>query len=1351
MYNLLAAGLKNEHQREAVVMAFQRANLETLDSLFEVLKPYEQEYSSSKKTKKFRERLRNDISNILGHITENIPEGLLIENDKVRHGYMSHIQESMLYIASCEVIDESGLYLYNFFSLVYNVASDLEIVSKEEFYFDRALRKKLFLFFVYWTSQSFDEVTQREISNELFHKKNIHRRQNIPQNEGGMALLIQHKACLAAAALLCFPLHKEEPVTNEDSTLSWIRKMLKHDQPELKEAALKGLQGFLRSNAESPEVFKIAVSNCYSHEKDVRDGYFLAIVDLFRNESELTGFHYGTLINLILYKMADEEINIRRNSVQLLQIIGALREDVEEFWTDNYCPPSIDSSLFELHQHDQLEVSTRLAKDYKQCAIEVFSEMVYRLESVSPLDQKLMLSYIIPWIRRIKLEKLHPTILTVFLQKMFWITLKFDGNTHYSYVFNLWQTLAKRDDNIVLITDFSLSMGSAKKNPEFVNLAKRVAVYLCNTNPSVTLDAFVNELSTISKSRRRKKRVNFPTIIKYDIHSLNINLDPYATIKTIHRDINIDNLNSNSGNNENNNNNINNINNTNNNVNNQSQSNPASAHENEENFPHAEPTDIILSSSPSNNNILVSVSSNNINLMSNTNSVNNTSGGNIASLAVPVIAQQELSPRGGASTKLNPSQIPAPSQNQQPPLSPHNTPPPPRPLTNSYNLSLNDLMPEVSNFISPARGHLALVLIAEISFEKIATQVVNHLPVLLQQIFLGLDNINRLVYDHCRILLQNLIEMLVLDRERRKDNYLESEAYLEGQQLVEFLKSRERKPFWVRENIAESHSKNRSSEHLKTLVNQVAKVLSGKYTKLIESWGAEAHAWAINCPDDHWRCRSLQIFRTLNPTPTSEIVVDLIHLLLKEVKELEYAARSPCGIVLEILYTLQKMVDNMDSNRIVLFNQIFWSSVALLRTDFEVIYNQAVILLSIIIDHVDFNEKAVQSVLLASKPQNWKPDFLGIQPMLLKGLLSEQTYLNAIEVLSNIAPLPLDEIFHNDPSRMVTNMLGLLPWMCSNLGNSSEIAKCIKKAELIAIACKRTRLNELFEVFSKLHTYSNVSLFLDDWSEAFAKSFFPQFGVFTFTFLLELLQQGPSKYHRSILWLLHSLTKNFDINQKEINSKIPSWFGLVVQFINADLWREALQVLSASVQQCPLTSSQIDISNLPSYRANQKITYFKNVFGEGTISVVNSISKILSKSDVRSSENVISPRAFSKFFSSDDMHIRMSEDEEDPDAQNSSMISKTTSTPNKEEDESDYGGGSMVELESSEGEGSVYEKSDESEDEKFYSRDTNNPTQTPDLFPSHQPGFGGGFGGGFPSFKGFNDIFDDIQKENEFK
>lgn len=86
--------------------------------------------------------------------------------------------------------------------------------------------------------------------------------------------------------------------------------------------------------------------------------------------------------------------------------------------------------------------------------------------------------------------------------------------------------------------------------------------------------------------------------------------------------------------------------------------------------------------------------------------------------------------------------------------------------------------------------HIVLILLSEIAYE-IGEQFRRHLHVILQLVFLSFDHPHLPVYEHCRVLLLNLVHSLVLKKYQALErDPAESPEFDEALQLAEFIDSR---------------------------------------------------------------------------------------------------------------------------------------------------------------------------------------------------------------------------------------------------------------------------------------------------------------------------------------------------------------------------------------------------------------------------------------------------------------------------------------------------------------------------------------------------------------------------------
>lgn len=1323
--------MKTDTFRSHAITALGWPNLYSVEDFLQSMRSLESD-CYSKRLKRRAERLR-DISSIYASISQTLSPGFLAKNESVRHCHLTFIQEMINYLLNES--SEDTVVCFNFCIVVINMSIQ-QLYSEQEF-LDRPLRKKMFSLISMWTSPTEEEtqVTQHTLFGT---SKKMPRKVNLLEEFGSW---LYELACLALASVVRGPFFEDRPICRDDAILRWILSVIRNSKPHIRAAARQVLEELLQSLADSAEMYEIALDACFSSDPLIANGYFLAIVEMYRSDKSFKECPLSVLLNLILYKLGHEDREIRHHSIQLLQVatsrVHQSQEGFEDNWALSYSPNEVDSNIVNIYSKIQIDLSKRLANEFENEAISFFNHLVPRLAMATTFHQKRMLSYAIPWFRKIQLDSLRSSVICEFLNNLFCVNQKYLSN-HPQSIEDLWKTLAANEKNIGPMTDFLLSLGCKVQNPEYITCASRIFFSIAEIKAQMVVDNLVAEVSTLSSFRRK-------------------------------------------------------------------------FHE------------------------------------------------------------------GGGGGGLGDADVDADNS--------------------IYLKGIEFLLPTVERFILPSRAHIALVVLTDHSFH-FSTEFKPHLPVLLHQAILGFDSPSSMVYENCRILLQNFLYSLVLSRLKVKQinessDERDSELYEDCMDVIEYIASKEGRPFWTREHLSPVKLSIHSAATLNSFVSRYIDVIQrGGFTpqdpkqrEIREKWANEAMEWAFRCPVLHWRCRSLQIFRSLKVAPDREKILDLLstlqkflnasnpihqqqqqqhlrqlqlqvqqsqmqlqasslsssaslssalqkpaeqqqqqqqqqlgamplqqsasatsststptsapapastsaatltstttaastsvssastsassasgstaasasasvstiasasaslvsplnlaqtpaltptllspsssllsvsqkltdqpqsspaslksldaqsqlvsvsqksadqqpnsqpqsqpppqsltqpqpgsqkptdqiaqmnpsQLLLYQYYHLEQQSKSDSlsekdksfGFILEIIQTLLSSVEIMDSNRLMLSNQIFWAGVALLYADFEEEFLGGVSLLLKIIEKIDFNDKAVRGVFQASRPKSQKLKFIGIQPLVLRGLLSQRTEPLSIELLEKIAVLPLNEIFQPDSKRLITSILSLMPWLATNLSDATTLDKCFRVTEKLALACKKDNLDDLSDVFSKVQsTYGTVGMFLEAWGLRFAKAFFPQSGVFTFTFLMELLQQGPQHYQLSILWLFHSLFRHIDMNQPLFTSHFAGWFTCLSQFITGDYWKECIQTLDASISNTPLADNKIDTASLKLCRPAKSPPEFLNVNSEGTQKVSLALEEIMVMTEDREnlkSEHVLSPRAFGKFFSRDDL------------------------------------------------------------------------------------------------------------------
>lgn len=283
----------------------------------------------------------------------------------------------------------------------------------------------------------------------------------------------------------------------------------------------------------------------------------------------------------------------------------------------------------------------------------------------------------------------------------------------------------------------------------------------------------------------------------------------------------------------------------------------------------------------------------------------------------------------------------------------------------------DEIVPSLSSEWDLTVEQFRLVFLTQLSYE-ISQEFRVHLPVILHFIILQLDHPQLLVYEHCRLMLTNLLELLVvqpLQSARTKHNLdpQQQAAFIEGQNILAYLQGKIGQQFWANEDTSLKLMQPQSSVELSHLV-QSLRIAFDEERSLPVEWAVVALRWATTTGSSHVACRSYQVFRALHPTLSKSAVSESLDALLRAL----VSSRSQplhLGVVTELLLTLNAAVHEMNAQKLLLYPQLFWGAIAMLHTDFEQHYNLALSIVTHISCALDFRDPYVQNVFEASVPR----------------------------------------------------------------------------------------------------------------------------------------------------------------------------------------------------------------------------------------------------------------------------------------------------------------------------------------------------------------------------------------------
>ncbi|CEP12609.1 hypothetical protein [Parasitella parasitica] len=457
-------------------------------------KPYQ-----NKRSKK-NDRLRISVMHVLGLTAGCLADGESVKDKELMNIIMSYIKETKSFLADSEVQIEweyqrLRIYLCGLVEKLYESLTQLEdatpLMSFET-------RLSLYKMFEEWcgygaaakTSQQREATMVRDVLEQC---KDAKERASMTQLMEEERKALESASLSAMSTLLRGPLYAylgqkkaRQAIIQFDTlnVLRWIDAIFESRDSKYHAIARRSLEAVMIYNQDQAVLLDDIIEQCYAGNPKLEftQGYFHALAEIVTKHEDYP-CHIHQIMSLALFKSGDAKKAIRKTAINLLRVIE------ERVFADSCAKEyeiGITSSLPAIYKHTQTLLSARLALDHPEQTYSMLSEITQRFEHISPNSQREVLTYMLPWHRKVDLSVgPHDTELSasayMVLSNLYYITVKF-GDIYVKETAALWSQLVDYGRNVRAIIMYLLDMGQETRNPWFLIHAKRVFVCLGRTH-----------------------------------------------------------------------------------------------------------------------------------------------------------------------------------------------------------------------------------------------------------------------------------------------------------------------------------------------------------------------------------------------------------------------------------------------------------------------------------------------------------------------------------------------------------------------------------------------------------------------------------------------------------------------------------------------------------------------------------------------------------------------------------------------------------------------------------------------------------------------------------------------------
>ncbi|XP_063413170.1 protein furry-like isoform X1 [Mytilus trossulus] len=943
LFHLIVPLLKCEisDMRDTIVNGLGYTNPAVFKDLVEELVPYLKE-AVERKQENIKRRRKKDIIRVqLAHVFE------LIASQKTFAMSDSVIDkgENSLNKTFVEYIDGARQYLES------ESDKDLPVLQDIRLHFSRFIRQ-----LISNTPMEYKRsLLTRDLRYSLFHLfanwsgkfshtigDTIDRR---PAKDESCTELELSAVRAMSAVLCCGPVFDTNGLNDDGYIYQWLDMLLSSHDDRIYDLAKETVVLLLDFNPDTQGLLDWVIDRCYTGANEVADGCFNALAAVFQTR-EYPCDHVA-MLNLALLNVGSPRMQTHDTAVQLLHLLDTRFFQEEPIFT---CDPSEEHhQRLPLHDiylsvsycHSQIYLSDQLARLHPDLTMPIFSEITHRFQTAKSAVRQILLRNLLPWLHNMELvdpslpqssplsnflirlqdnqsDNFKPPLkgegwgspegTKMVLNNMFYLTVKY-GDDHPRELEDLWAALVICWPNNLRVVIHYLVIITNMAASELMQYAKRVITYLGRAKPERLVDELMNELQTVETLNMTIERTQTP---------------PYFRLSQ------------------------------------QKRSTAVSNTTDDEKLVNHVDTPLEKGT-----------------LHTKRHSANEAD----APSECTMLTESTMSLRSNSSSESTQDQFlmddvdllmasPAREMRRSETPQPY---PLPMPAYGGYFAPLTDYLPE-NLHPTPGfhRSNMAVMFLTDLVLDGLEIDWSAHLPLMLHLIFLGLDHMRALVYEHCKKLLENLMLLAAQDNENvartllqyrsnitdtltliaedreihgalaesvGEEVMLRSMISVDSSQTVvpdvttpieqptdpellqtveevakailDFMEIRRGRPLWSCEDITPRTLNTQSAVQVEYFLKLVIKYFQELSPKAFveQRWSQVALQVALSCSSRHYAGRSFQILRALKIRPSTQMLADILSRLVETVAE---QGDDMQGYVTEIMLTLEAAVDNLD-------------------------------------------------------------------------------------------------------------------------------------------------------------------------------------------------------------------------------------------------------------------------------------------------------------------------------------------------------------------------------------------------------------------------------------------------------